>query len=58
MCVSWDFSLRDWITEGCTTIVGEDRAIMCKCNHLTNFAILVVMPNLHKVHGYSLVVTH
>ena len=43
MCVSWDFTLQDWITEGCTTIVGEDGVVTCSCNHLTNFAVLVVM---------------
>ena len=47
MCVSWDFTLRDWTTEGCTTIVGEDGVVTCNCNHLTNFAVLVVM--LHKL---------
>ena len=42
MCVSWDFTLRAWITEGCTTITGEDGIVTCDCNHLTNFAVLVV----------------
>ena len=46
MCVSWDFTLRDWTTEGCTTIFGEDGVVTCNCNHLTNFAVLVVMPSL------------
>lgn len=43
MCATWDFTQRDWITEGCTTIIGEDGIITCECNHLTNFAVLVVM---------------
>ena len=42
MCVSWDFMLRDWIPNGCTTIVGQDGVVTCSCNHLTNFAVLVV----------------
>ena len=45
MCVSWDFSLQGWTTEGCITIVGDDGVITCNCSHLTNFAVLVVMPN-------------
>ena len=43
MCATWDFTRRDWITVGCTTITGEDGIITCECNHLTNFAVLVVM---------------
>ena len=43
MCVSWDFTLQDWTTEGCTTIIGEDRVVTCNCSHLTNFAVIVVM---------------
>ena len=43
MCVSWDFTLQDWITDGCTTLVGEDGIVTCNCNHLTNFAVLVVI---------------
>ena len=46
MCVTWNFTRLDWITEGCTTIVGEERVITCECNHLTNFAVLVVRNNI------------
>ena len=42
-CVSWDFTVRNWVPKGCTTIVGDDDVIICKCNHLTNFAVLVVI---------------
>ena len=41
MCVCWDFTLRDWTTVGCTTIIGEGGVVTCNCNHLTNFAVLV-----------------
>ena len=41
-CVSWDFNTQDWTPSGCTTIVGEDGIVTCSCNHLTNFAVLVV----------------
>ena len=57
MCVSWDFTLQDWITEGCTTIVGEDMVVTCNCTHLTNFAVLVVMlANLISTHEIYLLV--
>ena len=46
MCASWDFTLQDWITDGCITIVEEDGIVTCNCDHLTNFAILVVMLRL------------
>ena len=42
MCASWDFTLRDWTPEGCTTVIGENGVVTCNCNHLTNFAVLVV----------------
>ena len=46
VCVSWDFSLAggqgNWTQEGCVTEVIEPDVVLCRCNHLTNFAILVV----------------
>ena len=42
VCVSWDFSLQDWTGKGCTANISEDGIVTCTCNHLTNFAVLVV----------------
>ena len=42
MCVSWDFGMQQWTTDGCNTSVGQGGIITCRCNHLTNFAVLVV----------------
>ena len=42
VCVSWSFVLQDWTSEGCATNVSEDGIVTCSCNHLTNFAVLVV----------------
>ena len=45
-CVFWDFDAEngrgDWSPEGCyLSNVTEDN-VECKCNHLTNFAVLMV----------------
>ena len=32
----------NWTTEGCETEDLENRTVRCRCNHLTNFACLVV----------------
>ena len=42
MCVTWDFNLNAWTPQGCTTSVGKNGVVICSCNHLTNFAVLVV----------------
>lgn len=39
-CVFWDFHLSGWSDEGCFLLPGLP--VTCECNHLTNFAILVV----------------
>ncbi|XP_071812631.1 uncharacterized protein [Apostichopus japonicus] len=49
-CVFWDFQLAGgyggWSSEGCELASGpddesDDPIVECRCNHLTNFAILV-----------------
>ncbi|XP_071959946.1 adhesion G-protein coupled receptor G7-like [Antedon mediterranea] len=44
-CVFWDFSLYDgvgdWSSEGCELNETTDGRVVCLCDHLTNFAILV-----------------
>ena len=34
--------MQNWTSEGCVTVVGEKGIVSCSCNHLTNFAVLVV----------------
>ena len=34
--------MQNWTSEGCVTVVGENGIVSCSCNHLTNFAVLVV----------------
>ena len=45
-CVSWNFSANggegNWTADGCETIGLVDGVVTCQCDHLTNFAILVV----------------
>lgn len=38
----------DWTTEGCTILQSLESMVECSCNHLTNFAILVVGVNIDK----------
>ncbi|XP_062601064.1 adhesion G-protein coupled receptor F1-like [Saccostrea cucullata] len=42
-CVFWDFHLNagGWSTNGCELQSENHPYIHCKCNHLTNFAVLV-----------------
>lgn len=32
----------DWSPEGCVLVVVDDKSV-CLCNHLTNFALLLVL---------------
>ena len=45
-CVYWDFNLRDgigdWAEDGCELESADSEGITCHCDHLTNFAVLVV----------------
>ena len=43
-CVFWDFEISDWSQEGCQLMAEsiDTRRATCHCNHLTNFAVLVV----------------
>ncbi|XP_046853696.1 adhesion G-protein coupled receptor G6-like isoform X2 [Xenia sp. Carnegie-2017] len=41
-CSFWDFKLSNWSQEGCSFIrTLEDGRILCSCDHLTNFAMLM-----------------
>ncbi|KAK2907143.1 hypothetical protein Q8A67_006128 [Cirrhinus molitorella] len=35
-CVFWDYTHRDWRTEGCVKIL-DSTGVHCECNHTTNF---------------------
>ncbi|NXS97244.1 AGRG7 protein, partial [Jacana jacana] len=38
-CVFWDYTVNDWSTAGCAK--GRDQFLKCRCNHTTNFAVLM-----------------
>jgi hypothetical protein len=48
VCVFWDFASRDWNHYGCTVTKGStpQGIVTCQCDHLTNFAVLVVSVTL------------
>jgi len=41
-CVYWDFELSRWSRDGCCLVKSSNGTAECLCNHLTNFALLVV----------------
>ncbi|CAB1428045.1 unnamed protein product, partial [Pleuronectes platessa] len=49
-CVSWNYTLNDWSTAGCSKGNASDGAMRCICNHTTNFAALV---SITDVFGYA-----
>ncbi|CAD5113408.1 DgyrCDS2580 [Dimorphilus gyrociliatus] len=40
-CVYWEDNLHDWSMDGCYFDRMENNRIFCKCNHFTNFAVLL-----------------
>lgn len=38
-CVYWNTSVADWLTDGCRVQEVLQGAIICGCNHLTDFAV-------------------
>ncbi|XP_071961180.1 adhesion G-protein coupled receptor G7-like isoform X2 [Antedon mediterranea] len=52
-CVFWDFDLEDgignWSSEGCNYQKIVDGRVICHCNHLTNFAVLMDFHGQHEL---------
>lgn len=40
-CVYWNFSRNDWDTHGCQKDGSTEGFLGCRCNHTTNFAVLM-----------------
>ncbi|NXP15475.1 AGRG7 protein, partial [Thinocorus orbignyianus] len=45
-CVFWDYTVNDWSTAGCAK--GRDHFLKCRCNHTTNFAVLMAFQIKYK----------
>ncbi len=41
-CVFWDHDILDWSKTGCEFFEAVKNKVLCRCYHLTNFAVLVV----------------
>ncbi|XP_029612981.1 adhesion G-protein coupled receptor G7-like [Salmo trutta] len=41
-CVSWNYTLKDWSTYGCSKVNHSEDGLRCFCNHTTNFAVLML----------------
>ncbi|XP_041936206.1 adhesion G-protein coupled receptor G7-like isoform X1 [Alosa sapidissima] len=40
-CVFWDNNISDWSTEGCNKLSFNLSILKCRCNHTTNFAVIM-----------------
>ncbi|XP_010120302.1 PREDICTED: probable G-protein coupled receptor 128 [Chlamydotis macqueenii] len=45
-CVFWDYTVNDWSTAGCGK--ARDQFLRCRCNHTTNFAVLMAFQIKYK----------
>ena len=45
-CAFWDIKRSDWSTAGCETVSSNRTHTVCRCNHLTNFAVLMDISNV------------
>ncbi|XP_022246580.1 latrophilin Cirl-like [Limulus polyphemus] len=53
-CVFWDFTHREWSTEGCLVHYTNSTHTVCACNHLTNFAVLMDVKGVKLSTGHSM----
>ncbi|KAK6325500.1 hypothetical protein J4Q44_G00048420 [Coregonus suidteri] len=44
-CVSWNYTMNDWSTYGCSKVNNSADGLRCFCNHTTNFAVLMSFRN-------------
>ena len=40
-CVFWDYTVSGWSDEGCRVLTTNRTHTQCRCDHLTNFAVLM-----------------
>ncbi|CAG0915516.1 unnamed protein product [Notodromas monacha] len=46
-CVFWDYINHAWSEEGCGVSVQNSTHTVCKCSHLTHFAVLLTLGDEH-----------
>ncbi|XP_054565921.1 adhesion G-protein coupled receptor G7 [Eptesicus fuscus] len=49
-CVYWNFAINDWDTDGCFNDGERDGVLYCRCNHTTNFAVLMSFKKNYNYH--------
>ncbi|XP_046446437.1 adhesion G protein-coupled receptor L3-like [Daphnia pulex] len=48
-CVFWDTLTQEWSSDGCEVVETNDKSsTRCRCNHLTNFAVLMDINGVFK----------
>ena len=54
-CGFWEADAQVWSTDGCSITSDNQTGVVCTCNHLTDFAVLVVsvviMVKMHCIVG-------
>ncbi|XP_071165888.1 uncharacterized protein [Mytilus edulis] len=53
ICSFWNFDLPNggnWATDGCETAYMNDSVTECRCNHLTNFAVILSLEDISDEH--------
>ncbi|VDI67087.1 Hypothetical predicted protein [Mytilus galloprovincialis] len=53
ICSFWNFDLPNggnWATDGCETAYMNDSVTECRCNHLTNFAVILSLEDITDEH--------
>ena len=46
-CGFWEADAQVWSTDGCSITSDNQTGVVCTCNHLTDFAVLVVSVENH-----------
>lgn len=41
-CVYWDNNIREWSYKGCFRRAMKEDFVICVCNHLSRFAVILV----------------
>ena len=56
-CVFWDYTVSAWSDEGCRVLTTNKSHTVCRCDHLTNFAILMDLHSSNLDSGHQAALT-